>query len=331
MNRAELERLADALVAHTRKRPEQFYEWSNLAAFFDVEREQLEQAIRIAADWDYKLRVRKNRGVAFVSAPDVLTATEIAHHLKTKWLGQSLFSYRSAKSTNDLAVQMAASGALEGSVITAEEQTRGRGRLGRTWHSPTGTGIYVSVIVRPALRPEDAPGISVMTAVALADSICKYSPGKVQLKWPNDVLINGRKTAGILTELSAERNRINHLIIGVGINANQRAGDFPTELRRTATSLRRELKRKVRRVELLQSFLQNLEKEYESYLKYRLKKAHSKIRRYSSLVGKQVTLQSGRSLITGLATDIDRTGCLILKTDDGTRAVTAGEVTVVKE
>lgn len=331
MNNAQLEQLADDLIAHTRKKPELFFDWHKLAAHFKVERVHLEKAAEIAADWDYILHVKRNLGVAFVSAPDSLTVTEIEHNLKTKWLGCDLYSYRSVQSTNLIAARMAASGAIEGTIITAEEQTGGRGRLGRVWHSPIGCGVYMSAIMRPKIKPEHAPGISIMTAVALADSICKYLPGIVQIKWPNDVFINGRKTAGILMELSADRDRINHLIIGIGININQRASDFPDELRDIATSLRRELNHDVGRVEFLQLFLRNLEKEYEAYQQHRLKKAHSRIKRYSLLIGSKVTIRSGRNDISGLATDIDADGCLILQTENGLKKITAGEVTVVRE
>lgn len=331
MNNQQLEQLADDLIAHTRKKPDQFFDWHKLATRFKVEQEQLEKAASIAGDWDYILRVKKSLGVAFVSAPDSLTVTEIEHNLKTKWLGCELFSYRSVKSTNLIAAQMAAAGAADGTIITAEEQTGGRGRLGRVWHSPIGCGVYMSAIVRPKIKPEHAPGISIMTAVALADTICKYLPGIVQIKWPNDVYINGRKTAGILMELSAEKNRISHLIIGIGININHQVSDFPDELRDSATSLRRELNYEICRVEFLQLFLLNLEKEYESYLVNRLKKAHARIKRYSLLIGSKVTIRSGRNDINGLATDIDTNGCLILQTDSGPRTISAGEVTVVRE
>jgi BirA family biotin operon repressor/biotin-[acetyl-CoA-carboxylase] ligase len=170
-----------------------------------------------------------------------------------------------------------------------------------------------------------------MTAVALADTISKWLPDEVRIKWPNDVLIGGKKTAGILTELSADRNKIHHVIIGVGINVNHGIGSFPRELRQIATSVRRALKRKVNRIELLQLFLKNLEKEYELYKKHRLKKAHTRLRSYSSLISHEITLRSGKHETTGIAKDIDAEGRLVLETSEGVRPVIAGEVTVVKK
>ncbi len=331
MKKADLEKIADNLIAHIRKRPEHFFPREKLAAKLMVTPEVLDQAIALAADWEYKLKVRKSAGVAFVAAPDLLTPTEIDHTLKTGWLGRTVYSYQSVKSTNDAAARLAGRGAPEGAIVTTEEQTEGRGRLGRVWHSPPGAGIYLSIILRPPLRPEDAPGIAIMTAVALADTISTYRPGLVQIKWPNDVWIDGRKTAGILTELSAEKSKINHVTVGVGINVNHMKRDFPEDLRTIATSLRRELRKKVDRLELLRLFLRNFEREYQKYLRYRLKKSHAKIRKYSALIGHEITLAFGKSRKTGLVKDIDRDGRLILQTDEGIETITAGEVTVVKE
>ena len=330
MNQTERDSLTDNLISHLRKKPGQYFAWEKLASKLQVERSEIDAALALAADWEYKLRVNRTKGVKFVAAPDLLTSTEILHGLKTRRLGRIVHAYRSVKSTNDLAARLAEDGAPEGVIVTAEEQTKGRGRLGRNWYSPPKTGIYLSIILRPTFPPEDAPGLSVMTAVALADTLIKWRPGLVQIKWPNDIWINGRKTAGILTELSAERNGIHHVIVGVGINVNHRAGDFPEDLRATATSLRRELRRKVDRVALLRLFLANFEKEYTAYLKYRLRKSLARVREYSALLGRAVTLQSGQLRRTGVVKDIDRNGALILQTVTGLETITAGEVTVVK-
>jgi BirA family biotin operon repressor/biotin-[acetyl-CoA-carboxylase] ligase len=331
MKRELLEKTADGLIAHLRKKSERYEKWDKLTARFDTDRETLCRAIELAAQWGYKFRVRMSLGAAFVAPPDVLSATELPHGLKTNWLGRPIYSYQSVKSTNDTAVKLVAKGAQEGAIITADEQRQGRGRLGRKWFSPPGTGIYLSIVLKPPFLPEDAPGLAIMTAVALADTLAVIRPGKVQIKWPNDIWINGRKVAGILTELSADRDKIHYVIVGVGINVNQRAADFPDDIRGIATSVRRELKRRILRVDLTQRFLCNFEKEYETYIRYRLKKSHRKIRKYSALIGKEVTLKLGRSSRTGLVKDIDKDGCLILQTAQGREKITAGEVTVAKE
>jgi BirA family biotin operon repressor/biotin-[acetyl-CoA-carboxylase] ligase len=330
MERLEIERTADRLLEVIRKKPESPFPLAQLSKRLKLELPIIHSAIDVLAEWDYKLRKRRDT-VTFVSAPDHLTETEISHGLKTEFIGRKIFAYNSVKSTNDLAAQMAENGVPEGTIVVADQQTKGRGRLGRSWYSPPGTGIYVSIILKPKFKPEMAPAVSIMTAIALADTMSAYCPGNVRIKWPNDVLIGGRKVAGILTELSAEREKIHHIVIGVGINVNQTAGDFPDEIRSLATSVRRSVKRKVRRVKLLQTFLSNFEKEYVKYRKHRLKKSHAKVRRYSSLIGCHVTLRTGQHETHGMALDIDDRGYLVLDVDGKKTLVSAGEVTIVKK
>lgn len=325
-----LERLADELLLIIRQKPRTPFTHKLLARRLKTGRDEIDAAMKLLAGWDYRLTLSNRRGISFITAPDYLTSTEIGYRLKTARIGKSIHAFKSVKSTNDLAALMAEGGAPEGTVVTAEEQTRGRGRLGRNWHSPAGTGIYVSIILRPKFKPERAPGLSIVTALALADVLNSYCPEDVQIKWPNDLLIRGRKVAGILTELSAERDRISHVIVGVGINVNQGVGNFPDELRQSASSLRRVLKRKINRVELLQRFLLRLEKEYAAYRSHGLKKAHARVKKLSSLLGNKVTVKTGTKRLTGRAVDIDKDGRLVLETDDGRIAITAGEVTVVK-
>ncbi|NOY88477.1 MAG: biotin--[acetyl-CoA-carboxylase] ligase, partial [FCB group bacterium] len=186
-------------------------------------------------------------------------------------------------------------------------------------------------IIKPKLKPEDAPGISLMTALALADSIGKFSLEEVKIKWPNDIVIDGKKVAGILTELSAEKNKVNFIIVGVGINVNQKKSDFPDEIKKTATSLRRINKRKSNRIELLKLFLVNFEKEYERYQRYRLMTSRKKIRQYSSLLGHHIMLTRGKTIVEGKAVDINEKGALIIEKDKKLIPLSSGEVSVVKE
>jgi BirA family transcriptional regulator, biotin operon repressor / biotin---[acetyl-CoA-carboxylase] ligase len=329
MNHLELERLAEhtLLVVRVASSPVTL---SSLSKMTGADEAHIRTALEILHDWGYKIKRTPHGEAAFVSAPDILSTTEISYHLKSRTIVAAIHSYRTTKSTNDIALQLADDGADEGTIVTAEEQTKGRGRLGRVWHSPAGMGIYVSIILRPTFKPEEAPGISLVTALALAGAISELGVHDVKIKWPNDILINGKKTAGILTELSAERGSINHLIVGAGINVNHKGEDFPDDIRSISTSLRRVLKHKVSRVALLVRFLALFQKEYSLYSKHRLKKSHARLVAYSSLIGQPVTVQSGRTTISGIARDIDATGALVLQTADGVVTVNAGEVTVVK-
>ena len=328
-DQAPLESLADDILLTIRSHPGRVRTIASLAGRFGVSEKKIIQALQQITEWKYRLK-RDRKGVSYLDAPDLLTATEIGYKLKTKYLGQTIHAYHSVHSTNDIATRLAVEGAEEGTIVTSEIQTKGRGRLSRSWHSPPETGIYASIILRPDFASEQAPGLSIMTALALADTIEEYCPDKTKIKWPNDVLISGRKTAGILTELAAEGQRIEHVVIGVGINVNHRADDFPSELRSIATSVCRVTRRKHSRVELFQKFLVRLEKEYNNYKKQGLRTRHTRLRLYSSLIGHQVKLALGRKIIEGTALDIDADGSLILETDQGPITVSSGEVTVVK-
>jgi BirA family biotin operon repressor/biotin-[acetyl-CoA-carboxylase] ligase len=300
-----------------------------LAKRYKVDSSAIEQVIASIASWGYHLK-RTKETVQFVEAPDILSATEIGYGLKTRLIGKQVHSYRSLKSTNDLAADLAEHGAPEGTVVTSEEQTKGRGRLGRVWHSAAHNGIYVSILLRPDIRPDQAPGISIMTSLALLEAFASFTKKPLAIKWPNDLLLSGKKVAGILTELNADRGKINHVIVGVGINVNHDRDDFPETLIERATSLKLANGKPARRVELLKEFLRCFEKQYARYLRSGLKSAHASLKKHSSLLGKEVTIRSGDSSQTGRAIDITANGELVLDHDGARIVIAAGEVTVAK-
>ncbi len=329
MNHTDLERLADEVLSIIRKKPKHVFEISTLAKKLKSESIEIFESAKILKNWGYGIKLSKSQ-MAFRHAADTLSATEINFFLKSKIMGQHLVSFHSVKSTNDIASQLAAGGADEGVVVTSEKQTLGRGRLGRSWHSPEKVGAYLSIVLRPKIPPDSAPGLSIMTALAAAETFEKYCPDKVKIKWPNDILLGNRKIAGVLTELFTKNNKIDYVVVGIGINVNQKAQDFPQSLRKIATSLRQVSGKKINRAELTAEFLKHFEKEYKSYLKSQLAGSLKRIRSYSSLLNKTLTLKSGADKITGRAVDIDKTGALIIETRGKKVTVSGGEVTVVK-
>jgi BirA family biotin operon repressor/biotin-[acetyl-CoA-carboxylase] ligase len=331
MHASDLEDFAERILLRIRKKQNKPVPITALSKDLKISESNVAEGVKVIRSWGYRIKKRRSGDIVFVSAPDSMIATEIGHNLKTKLIGRKIYAFQSVKSTNDLAAQLAEQGEPEGTIVTSEQQTVGRGRLGRKWHSPPKSGIYVSVILRPKFKPELAPGLSVMTALALRDAIHSICPGEVRIKWPNDILIANRKTAGILTELYADKEKIDFVIIGVGINVNMKAEEFPADLRATATSIRRVNKRRADRIQLLQSFLKCLEKEYERYRKDQLAGSLKRIRRHSSLIGTTVELNMGRQTIRGKAVDIDKSGALVVDIDDRQVSVAGGEVTVVKD
>lgn len=341
MNRVDLEKLADRLLLLIRTRPGARFRLDHVADELSAHRDDLPRAAEQLRTWGYTLNLTES-DIRLLATPDSLTATELTWGLDTRFIGKRLLAFNQVKSTNDIAAREAESGAPEGTVVIADQQIFGRGRLGRVWHSPPGTGAYISIILRPSFLPDRAPGLSLMTALALTRAIEITENIEVKIKWPNDIMLNGRKTAGILTELSADRNKIYYVVVGIGINTNQTETDFPDELRDLATSIRIASGHEISRVALVQTFFREFEREYQLYCQDFLAPSLSRLRRYSSLIGQPVRLDTGHGIIEGRAVDIDTNGSLILEQEspeleqEGSKhgrrlTISAGDVSVVKK
>ena len=296
---------------------------------FNLSPAMISKAVKELRSWGYQIEGEDYKGYRLASIPDQLSPLEIKDGLKTKVLGKKIYAFRSLGSTNQLGFALAENGAPEGTLIVAEKQTKGKGRLGRSWHSPPNLGIWMSLILRPSIPPAKASGLSLCAGLALALAINEMTGLDAQIKWPNDCLIDGKKVAGILLELSAEIDRVNFVIVGVGINVNQALEDFPKNLVKNATSLRIEKKETVNRLALLRLFLEKFEKIYFDFKKFGLPKYHEEIKKQFFLLGKKVKLKMGKKSIKGIAVDIDENGALIIQTKEGEKKIFCGEVTVI--
>jgi BirA family transcriptional regulator, biotin operon repressor / biotin---[acetyl-CoA-carboxylase] ligase len=234
--------------------------------------------------------------------------------------------YYKIGSTNSEAMQAASNGAPEGSVFLAEEQLAGRGRGAHTWHSAKSTGIYCSVILRPPMPPADALLLSLATGLAVRAAVTEIAPLPVDLKWPNDLLLNGKKFCGILAEMNAEATRVRHLVIGIGINVNQ--AKFPAELRDLATSLRIETGTEWSRVELCAALLKSLDREYRSFINGGAASRAALLKRFeehsSSVRGQKVRIEDDG--LEGVTEGLDASGFLQVRTPQGLRTVLSGTV-----
>ena len=179
----------------------------------------------------YRIEARRARGYTLTGNPDRLLPAEITQHLTTTRFGRRLETFETIDSTNIRAGQLAREGAPEGTLVVAERQTHGRGRLGRSWVSPARVNLYASFVLRPQLAPADAPQLALAAAVAVARALAPLAPGRVAIKWPNDCLLDGRKVAGILTEMDAEVDRVRAVVLGIGVNLNATTRAFPIALR----------------------------------------------------------------------------------------------------
>ena len=270
------------------------------------------------------------RGYSLVSAPDFLLPEEIGAGLVTRVLGRSVIYCPEVQSTQDYAKKMAAEGAAEGTVVIAERQSEGRGRMGRAWSSPGG-GVYVSLILRPALRPAEATKIPLVAGVAVAGALEESTHLSPRLKWPNDVLIKGKKVAGILAEMGAEMDRLEWIVVGIGINVNTEQADFPEELANSATSLKAEGGRTFERVKILQGILAELERCYDEFQHTGFEPFRRRWKEMSDMIGAEVTVTRGDECEEGVAVDIDEGGGLILENGDGRfQKILSGDVSVRK-
>ncbi|MFS0645030.1 biotin--[acetyl-CoA-carboxylase] ligase [Siminovitchia sp. 179-K 8D1 HS] len=266
----------------------------------------------------FVLEAVRNKGYKIVNTPEDLTESEILFGLETDRFGRYIHFYESVESTQKEAHRLAYEGAPEGTIVVSEEQRKGRGRLGRDWSSLPQRGIWMSMIVRPDLPPQKAPQFTLITAVAAANAIDDVTGLYPEIKWPNDILINGKKVVGILTELQAEADKISSLIIGVGMNVNHGRDDFPESVRKTATSLSIEKGNQVSRAKVIQAFLKHFEKYYQLYLEKGFAPIKILWETYAVSIGKVIAATTVTGKIVGRALGITENGVLLVEDETGT-------------
>jgi len=280
----------------------------------------------------YEIEASPHHGYRLVSVPDVLHADDLLSLVQgNKVIGRDIRVFQETSSTNDVIEKLARDGVEEGAVVFAESQTRGRGRLGRKWLSPAGKGLWFSVLLRPNIRPQAATQLMVAAAVSLAAAIQEQTGLAPEIKWPNDLLIRGKKVAGILTELSAELDHVKYVILGIGVDVNLAANDFPAELRKLATSLKIETGRSLRRAELAAAILLALDADYARLGRHEFSTIREEWQGLCSTLGHNVTIRIGDRSLCGLAESLDEDGALLLRTEHGhLERATGGDVTLEK-
>lgn len=273
----------------------------------------------------------KKKGYRIVSKPDHISETEILMGLETSFLGQQIHTYDTVSSTQIIAKELASNGAADGTVVISEEQSAGKGRLQRKWYSPADGGVWMSLILRPDIPPYRAPQLTLLTAVAVVKTLAQFDI-QAGIKWPNDVLINGKKITGILTELNAEADLVHFVIIGIGLNVNQDISSFPDELQVIATSMFNEKNKKVARAYVIQRLLKNLEELYVLFLKQGFEPIKVLWEKHSTTIGKAVTVNNSFETIEGTAIGINQDGVLIVRDSNRKeRLIYSGDITIHSE
>jgi len=280
----------------------------------------------------YDIEASPHLGYRLLGTPDVLHADDLLSRLgRTRVIGRDIRVFQETTSTNDVVEKLARDGVKEGVVVFAESQTRGRGRLGRKWTSPRGRGLWFSVLLRPDLRPQEATRLTIASATALRRAIETQTGLRANIKWPNDILVNGRKAAGILTELSAEPDHIKYVILGIGVDVNLSPADLPAELRKVATSLKAELGGPVARPELAVAILRELDRDYERVGSGDFGALADEWEEHGTTIGHEVVISIGGRQVRGRAESLGEDGELLLRTDHGQlERIVGGDVALEK-
>ena len=258
------------------------------------------------------------KGYRIIDFPDKMSENTLKWGLDTKWMGQEIIHKNLTSSTQTIAHELARDNAKHGTVIIADEQIKGKGRMNRDWLSAKNKGIWMSVILKPSIPPHLAPQLTLLTATVLADVIYKSTLMKPQIKWPNDILINGKKVAGILTEMQAEQDQIQYVVIGIGINTLHELHDLPKDLRNKMTSIKLSTDTVLDSNTFLQSLFTIFESTYSEYIDKGFSEIKLKWESYGFKVGKPISIKtlkrSWTAIFHGIATD----GALLVKNSDGT-------------
>lgn len=279
----------------------------------------------------YVIAASSRRGYRLERAPDTPNAAEVLPLLTTARLGRDCRYLEETGSTNRDMARIAAEGIGEGVLLTAGRQSQGRGRMERVWFSPPGLNLYFSLLLRPAVEPIRAVSLPLVVGLAVAEAVTALAPElEARVKWPNDILINGRKVGGVLCEMQTEADRVRSIIAGAGVNINMTAKDFPAELRDAATSLRIAADRTFSRAETLAAIINRFEALYDLWQAEGLKPLLPRIARIDFLCGKEVRLLRGGEKLSGLARGIQEDGAMRLETKHGIEPLYSGEVCMVR-
>ena len=275
----------------------------------------------------YEIEAVPNKGYHLVESPDILSADELRSIRKTRWIGEEIYYFDVTDSTNIQAKRLAEEGSVHGPLVVADRQESGKGRRGRSWESPENSGIFMTLMLKPQMRPNDASMLTLVAAMAVAKAIRRELDLPAQIKWPNDIVLNGKKICGILTEMSAEIDYINYVVIGIGINVSNQ--EFPEEISHMATSILLESGKRIHRASLIESVWEQFEVYYDSFCQnYDLSGIRDEYNEYLANLHRQVRVLDPKEPFEGQAMGINAQGELIVETEGIQKPVSSGEVSV---
>lgn len=274
----------------------------------------------------YQIEGKSKKGYRIISFPEKLSKNTIKWGLGTEWLGNKVIHKEVVTSTQHIAHQLAREEAVHGTIVIADQQTNGKGRMSHGWDSADQLGIWMSLILRPAILPTLAPQLTLLTATVLADVLTENTDTSPEIKWPNDVLLYRKKTAGILTEMQAEQDTIQYIVVGIGMNVNHARGDLPVDIQQKATSLAIETKRDWNTRDLVQSILKRFETAYDNYIQSGFSEVKKKWEEYGFRVGETIQIKTSRESYQAAFKGIADDGALLIETGEGNQKIYSAEI-----
>lgn len=295
---------------------------------FGVSRTAVWKAINQLKEAGYEIEAQQNKGYRLMSAPDLMTEAEIKSLMHTEWVAKEVLYFDTIDSTNTKAQELAEKGYPSGTLVVADKQESGKGRRGRSWVSPSGTGIFMTLMIKPDINPNNASMLTLVAALAVAKAITSVTGEDALIKWPNDIVVNGKKVCGILTEMNAQFDYINHIVVGIGINVHNES--FPEEISQMASSLMIEAGgKRFHRAQIIAETMSYFEQYYDTFLK--TQDLSALVREYDELLvnmNKAVRVLDPKEPFDGKAMGITPKGELIVDTWESRKLVSSGEVSV---
>ncbi len=295
---------------------------------FGVSRTAVWKAINQLKEAGYEIEAQQNKGYRLMAAPDLMTEAEIKSLMHTEWVAKEVLYFDTIDSTNTKAQELAEKGYPSGTLVVADKQESGKGRRGRSWVSPSGTGIFMTLMIKPDINPNNASMLTLVAALAVAKAITSVTGEEAMIKWPNDIVVNGKKVCGILTEMNAQFDYINHIVVGIGINVHNES--FPEEISQMASSLMIEAGgKRFHRAQIIAETMSYFEQYYDTFLK--TQDLSALVREYDELLvnmNKAVRVLDPKEPFDGKAMGITPKGELIVDTWESRKLVSSGEVSV---
>ncbi len=321
----------EQLLSYLKKEMGNWVSGESLSNKLSVSRAAIWKHIKKLKEEGYHIESSPKKGYLLSRISDLLLPAEIEEGLDTRIFGKgNIVYFNEINSTNIKAKELAAMGTPEGTLVVAEKQTNGRGRRGRSWFSPSGDGIYASLILRPAMSPIELPRITLMTAVAVSEALLSLTRLKIRIKWPNDILVNGKKIAGILTEISTEMDEVDYIIVGLGLNVNTPYESFPEDIRETATSILIETGKQFSRAPIIREYLRWYEKYYEIFKKRGFESIMQRWKQLADIAGERIMVDVLGEKFIGEVLDVDNDGVLLLMDSEGkTHRIFSGDVQIM--